>query len=195
MYSNYLVQYNAQHINSWGLVMPQDIRHLGQQWWGNGLQLIGSKTWWCHQMETFSKLLAFCVGNSPVNSLHKGQRCGALMFFFICAWTHSWANNGDDGDLRCHCAHDVIVMTSQKTMRTYCQLDPSELISYSKYQAYLQRSALENVANEIEDICSGHNEWIMYKSLLSMWEWNSACTDEFNSSTITVIRLRIKLTS
>ena len=23
-------------------------------------------TWWCHQMETFSPLLALCVGNSPV---------------------------------------------------------------------------------------------------------------------------------
>ena len=25
-------------------------------------------TWWRHQMETFSALLAFCAGNSPVNS-------------------------------------------------------------------------------------------------------------------------------
>ena len=33
-------------------------------------------------------------------------------FFLICAWTNSWANNGDAGDLRCHCAHcDVLVMT------------------------------------------------------------------------------------
>ena len=37
-------------------------------------------TWWCHQMETFSALLALCAGNSPVpvNSPHKGQWCGDL---------------------------------------------------------------------------------------------------------------------
>ena len=38
--------------------------------------------WWRHQMEPFSALLALCAGNSPVpvNSPHKGQWCGALMF-------------------------------------------------------------------------------------------------------------------
>ena len=30
-------------------------------------------TWWRHQMEIFSALLALCAGNSPVNSPHKGQ--------------------------------------------------------------------------------------------------------------------------
>ena len=45
-------------------------------------------TWWRHQMETFSALLAFCAGNSPVpvNSPHKGQWRGALMFSLICVW-------------------------------------------------------------------------------------------------------------
>ena len=32
-------------------------------------------------METFSALLALCVGNSPVNSPHKGQWRGVLMFY------------------------------------------------------------------------------------------------------------------
>ena len=30
---------------------------------------------------------------------------GALMCSLICAWTNSWANNGDAGDLRRHHAH------------------------------------------------------------------------------------------
>ena len=30
-------------------------------------------TWWRHQMETFSALLALCAGNSPVDSPHKGK--------------------------------------------------------------------------------------------------------------------------
>ena len=31
----------------------------------------------------------------PVNSPHKGQWCGALMFSLMCAWTNRWANNGE----------------------------------------------------------------------------------------------------
>ena len=47
----------------------------------------------------------------PVDSLHKGQWRGALMFSLICAWTNGWANNRDAGDLRLHRAHyDVTVI-------------------------------------------------------------------------------------
>ena len=47
----------------------------------------------------------------PVNSCHKGQWRGVLIFSLICAWTNSWANNGDAGDLRRYRAHyDVILM-------------------------------------------------------------------------------------
>ena len=31
-------------------------------------------TWWCHQMETFSALLVFCEGNSPVTGGFPSQR-------------------------------------------------------------------------------------------------------------------------
>ena len=48
---------------------------------------------------------------SPVNSPHKGQWRGALMFSLICARINGWVNNGEAGDLRRHRAHyDVIVM-------------------------------------------------------------------------------------
>ena len=70
-------------------------------------------TWWHHQMNTFSASLAFCMGNSPgpVNSPHKGQWRGALMFSLIWTWINSWVNNPEAGDLRRHRAHcDVIVM-------------------------------------------------------------------------------------
>ena len=70
-------------------------------------------TWWRHQMETFSALLALCAGNSPVpvNSPHKGQWRGALMFSFIYAWINDWVNNREAGDLRRQDGHyDVIVM-------------------------------------------------------------------------------------
>ena len=69
--------------------------------------------WWRHQMETFSALLALCAGNSPVpvNSPHKGQWRGALMFSLICARINDWVNNREAGDLRPHPGHyDVSVM-------------------------------------------------------------------------------------
>ena len=48
---------------------------------------------------------------SLVNSPHKGQWRGALMFSLICIWINDWVNNSEAGDLRCYCAHyDVIVM-------------------------------------------------------------------------------------
>ena len=69
--------------------------------------------WWCHQMETFSALLAFCAGKSQVTgeSPHKGQWRRALMFPLICTWINNWENNSEAGDLRRHRAHyDVSVM-------------------------------------------------------------------------------------
>ena len=47
----------------------------------------------------------------PVNSPHKGQWHGDLMFSLICAWTDGWVNNRDHGDLRRKHAHyDVTIM-------------------------------------------------------------------------------------
>ena len=66
--------------------------------------------WWRHHMETFSALLALCAGNSPVNSPHKGQWRGALMFSLICVWINGWVNNREASGLRRHRAHyDVIL--------------------------------------------------------------------------------------
>ena len=70
-------------------------------------------TWWRHQMETISALLALCARNSPVTGEFPSQRPGrgALMFSLICAWINVWINNREAGDLRRNRAHyDVIVM-------------------------------------------------------------------------------------
>ena len=73
-----------------------------------------SSSLWRHQMETSSALLALCVRGiprSPVNSPHKGQSRGALMFSLICVWTNGWVNNRVAGDLRRRRAHcDVTAM-------------------------------------------------------------------------------------
>ena len=51
------------------------------------------------------------IHRSPVNSPHKGQWRGALMFSLICVWINDWVNNREAGDLRRYRDHyDVIVM-------------------------------------------------------------------------------------
>ena len=103
--------------------------------------------WWRHQMEPFSPLLAICAGNSPVNSLHKGQWRGALMFSLICVWINGWVNNREAGDLRRYRAHyDVIVMSRKRPaspaiicyeevvhIESYHNITVHSLLIYSQY--------------------------------------------------------------
>ena len=56
-------------------------------------------------------LLTRGIHRSPVNSPHKGQWRGALVFSLIFAWINGWVNTGEYGDLRRHRAHyNVTVM-------------------------------------------------------------------------------------
>ena len=60
------------------------------------------------------------IHRSPVNSSHKGQWRGALMFSLSCVWINGWVNNRDAGDLRRYRAHyDVIVIVS--CLASMCQ--------------------------------------------------------------------------
>ena len=53
------------------------------------------------------------IHRSPVNSPHKGQWYGALMFSLICVWIDDWVNNREAGDLRRYRAHyEVTVMVT-----------------------------------------------------------------------------------
>ena len=45
------------------------------------------------------------IHRPPVNTPHKGQWRGALMFCLICDWINSWVNNREAADLRRHRAH------------------------------------------------------------------------------------------
>ena len=73
---------------------------------------------WTHddviKWKHFPRYLPFVRGIhwSPVNSPHKGQWSGALMFSLICALINDWVTNREAGDMSRHRAHyDVIVMT------------------------------------------------------------------------------------
>ena len=65
----------------------------------------------------FPRYLPFVRGihRSPVNSPHKGQWHGTLLFPLICTRINGWVNNGEVGDLRRHRAHyDVTVMEGDR---------------------------------------------------------------------------------
>ena len=53
----------------------------------------------------------------PVNSPHKGQWRGALVFSLICAWINAWVHNSEAGDLISHPTnYDVIVMDTNMVL-------------------------------------------------------------------------------
>ena len=80
------------------------------------------KTWWRHQMETFSVLLALWASNSPVTGEFPSHRPVTRSFdvVFDLLWTNCWANNRDAGDLRrCRARYDIIVMSSNGPCATW----------------------------------------------------------------------------
>ena len=91
---------------SWAQVKPN---------WGNinwlTTILISSSSPWFHddviKWKHFPRYWPFVWGihRSPVNSPHKGQWRGALMFSLIYVWINGSINNGEAGDLRRHRAH------------------------------------------------------------------------------------------
>ena len=114
-----------QLLMPWPFVLP---RHQ-QLWFIDWTDPSPPRAWWRHQMEAFSELLAICAGihRSPVNSPHKGQWRGALMFSLICAWINGWENNGEAGDLRRHRAHyDVTAMGRFKRPMSFWCLEIME---------------------------------------------------------------------
>ena len=60
-------------------------------------------------METFSALLVFCAGNSPVTGEYPTQRPATRSFdvFFDLRPNNGWVNNREAGDLRRHRVHRV----------------------------------------------------------------------------------------
>ena len=94
MLFSYVVHYN------WNIVVWN---------WSNTINIFSAlrilMVWWKH----FPRYCPFLRGihRWPVNSPHKGQLRGALMF----SWINGWVNNRKAGDLRHHHAHyDVTVM-------------------------------------------------------------------------------------
>ena len=69
---------------------------------------------WRHRHDDVAKWKHFPrywpFNRSPVNSPHKGQWRGALIFSLICAWISGWVSNRAAGDLRRH-RYDVTILS------------------------------------------------------------------------------------
>ena len=108
------------------------------------------------------------IHRSPVNSPHKGQWRGALVFSLICAWINGRVNNSEAGDLRRHRAHyDVTVMVAlqgqvlyirgSRTWSSLCML----IITCSAPSHYLNQ-------------CSRTVNWILGNN--SEWQFSQNAT-------------------
>ena len=57
------------------------------------------------------------IHRSPVNSPHKGQWRGAVMFSLICVWTNGWVDNQDAAELGRHRDHYDVTSTTVSMFR------------------------------------------------------------------------------
>ena len=70
-------------------------------------------SWWRHQKEPFSALLAICAENSSVTGEFPAQRPVTRSFdvFFDLRLNERWVNNIEAGDFRRHRSHyDVTII-------------------------------------------------------------------------------------
>ena len=98
------------------------------------------------------------IYRSPVNSPHRGQWRGALMFSLICAWMNDWANNRMTGELRRHRGHyDVTVMVWKDiTNHGITLMDPTPMfaakVNAIVFQWHLKQYRLDCIARERQDV-------------------------------------------
>ena len=116
-----------------------------------------------------SRLCGEFTGQRWVNSPHKGQWRGGLMFSLICVWTNGWVNNREAGDLRCHRAHyDVIIMFSQPPSNG-CVIDPN----HKSHSALVPYPTVHHSEQKYTHFCS---EWCNggygTGALWDLWIWS-----------------------
>ena len=129
--------------------------------------------WWRHQMERFSALLVICDGEFPVNSPHKRQWRGALMFCLICAWMNGWANKREADNLRRHRAHYhvTVMLCSSSAVNIWCVMSRISRVNLIWLLSTLRpRQNGRHFPDDIfECIFLNENVWIPIKN--SQWSF------------------------
>ena len=126
------------------------------------------------------------IHRSPVNSLHKGQRRGALMFSLISAWINGWQNKRETGDLRRHhhAHYDVIVMSLSSGIYASVNwniiVSGNDLLSFW-YQAITSCIGINGVSSQdaVKFTPWWHHQMETFSTLLALCAGNSAATGEF----------------
>ena len=210
-------QLKSMSVNS---LWPRDVirRHiLGQHWFRYFVQvmalclnhcwLIISAIFWHSPVgnfhddvikwKHFPRYWRFVCGihRSPVNSRHKGQWRGTLMFSLICAWINGWVNNREAGDLRRHRAYyDVTVLIgNNQDFCPWCDFENYSFkiaaVSLRGQWAFCQIRKIAGVhapgmpgtfssSLQVSDLdmhhgtCVTHVPWCMPGSLTSGFLWN-----------------------
>ena len=91
------------------------------------------------------------IHRSSVNSPHRGQWRGALMFVLICVWINGWVNNRKAGDLRGYRAHyDVIVMyfvrwTQMRVMSHYNHTVSDHKHFHRVFNSVFMQTTIKNI--------------------------------------------------
>ena len=93
------------------------------------------------------------IHRSPVNSLHKGQWRGALMFCLICAWITGWVNNREACDLRRHCADYDVTIMSVSNCSTHHQDSIQVCLLCDAMHAPRSPSLSDNILIQNKDYC------------------------------------------
>ena len=140
MFIIYLV-YNVIGRYDMPCKLPQVIANSHHGWLCEWVHSLPVPTWWRHQMETFSALLALCAGiqRSPVISLTKTSDA-ELWCPLLWAWINGRANNREAGDLWCHRAHyDVTVMGWQGYSSSNWHTLPRTTVDKSKRVVPMER--------------------------------------------------------
>ena len=113
------------------------------------------------------------IHQSPMNSPHKGQWCGALMFSLICAWINGLVNNRETVDLRRHRAHYDVTLMTRVTVESTGWLSANwHQYTCLKYDAI--RQALCSKRNTCTGLIPGScpaNEIRRYKVMPSLIGW------------------------
>ena len=79
------------------------------------------------------------INRSLVNSSHKGQWHGALMFSLICSWINGWVNNREAGVLRRHrTLYDVTIMMTPILSGCFCDTDANSSYFRRQWSDYLK---------------------------------------------------------
>ena len=134
-------QYRTSHYKDGTMLWPSDLYNQGfPNIWKDGLYIeteLRASSPWRHQMETFSMLLAICVGNSPVTGELAVQRPATRSFdvFFdlrLNKWLSKqswrWWFETPSPSLWCHCNATPVVLMAGTLWENWVKTMPVDAL-------------------------------------------------------------------